>query len=208
MNKMSTTKKLLMAVLLGALSLFLMGSKSDCNGSEQQSMSGATQVTGGFTVPKNVKGNTTEQQNILDRNKVLTDPTSVLFIHLIALDGKIINRMPVRCKVTSSGKRLEPTVAVDANGNYPNAGVGGYETNEFIQPDGTYGYSDSYIYWFDPLGRYHQWGTAGGLGYLLTNYPIDLRNPQDEITGLYNMSQAAYLWQQQEEAKLRKQEGK
>jgi len=56
------------------------------------------------------------------------------------------------------------------------------------------------------MRRYHQWGTAGGLGYLLTDYPIDLQNPIDEITGLYNLHKAAYEWQKTEEAKLRKAE--
>jgi hypothetical protein len=127
---------------------------------------------------------------------------------LIALDGKIIRRMPVRCKVTSSGKRLEPKNASDANGNFPNSGFEGYETDEFIQSDGTFGESDSYIFWFDPMSRYHQYGTTGGIGYLLTDYPINLEDPQDKITGLYRASEDASAWQEKQEAELRKKEGK
>lgn len=175
----------------------------------QKSISGAEQVTTMFKVPKNSKGNTTEQQNILDRIRVTTDPTKVLWIHLIALDGKIIRRMPVKCKVTSSGKRLEATRAVNGyNGNFPDVPGTNYETDELVQPDGTLGSSDSYVFWFDPMSRYHQYGTAGGIGYLLTDYPIDLVNPVDEITGLYNMNAAAYKWQQQQESVLRQQENK
>ena len=137
-----------------------------------------------------------------------------MWSHLIPLDGKIVKRMPVRGKVTSSGKRLEPTTAASGgagSGFYPDSpfkvGENGYwKTNEFIQPDGTYGNSDPYIYWFDPQGRYHQWGTAGGLGYLLTDYPIDLHNSQDEITGMYNLDKAAYEWQQRQEVELKKKE--
>ena len=56
------------------------------------------------------------------------------------------------------------------------------------------------------MGRYHQWGTAGGLGYLLTDYPIDLENPVDKITGLYKVQEAAAKWQAEQEAKLKQAE--
>lgn len=173
------------------------------HGNPPVSASGAQQ-TAPYHVRKNADGRTVEQQNIFDRIRVTTDPTKVLWIHLIALDGKIIRRMPVRGKVTSSGKRLEPRSVVtdpeNAGGTYPS--YGGYFTDERIEADGTYGSSDSYIYWFDPMGRYNQWGTAGGLGYLLTDYPIDLKNPQDEITGLYNVDKAAEAWARAQEAKF------
>jgi hypothetical protein len=176
-------------------------------------MSGAEQVSEMYQIPKNSEGNTAEQQNIIDRLKVTTDPTKILWIHLIALDGNIVLRTPVVTKVTSSGKRLEPITAASSNQyghDYPRTVVNGvsYETAELIQADGTWGQSDAYIYWFDPLHRYFQWGTAGGLGYLLTDFPIDLTNPRDEITGMYNTAKAAYEWQQMEEAKLRTAEGK
>lgn len=130
-----------------------------------------------------------------------------MWIHLIALDGKIIRRMPVRNKVTSSGKRLEPTTAAPYNEGYPLAGDGeNSRTNELIQPDGTFGSSDPYIFWFDSMGRYHQYGTAGGIGYLLTDYPIDLENPMDRVTGLYNVQKEAAAWQKEQEAQLVKQE--
>ena len=74
-----------------------------------------------------------------------------------------------------------------------------------MQPYVTFGQSDNYIFWFDPQLRYHQWGTAGGLGYLLTDYPIDLRNPQDLITGLYNMDKVAYEWQKLQEKQMKEE---
>lgn len=186
-----------------------MGNGS-CGPQPQVSSSGAVQK-GSASVPMNSKGRTVEQQNIDDRIKVTTDPTKVMWIHLISLDGKIIQRMPVRNKVTSSGKRLEPKQA--GNGPYSGVPMPGqrdaqFTTDEFIQPDGTFGDSDPYIYWFDPTGRYHQWGTAGGLGYLLTDYPINLENPIDKVTGLYNAHAAAAAWQAQQEAELRAKEGK
>jgi hypothetical protein len=175
--------------------------------SPQVSQSGAAQITDISKVPLNANGFTAEQQNIIDRIGVTTDPTKVLWVHLIALDGKIIQRMPVRMKVTSSGKRLEPRHAgIEGQSDRLPRTANGYRTDELIQPDGTYGDSDPYIFWFDTLGRYHQWGTAGGLGYLLTDYPIDLQNPQDAITGLYKVHQAAFDWQKVQEKELREKE--
>jgi hypothetical protein len=185
----------------------------------QHSSSGATQVdlTKFYNIPINANGFTVEQQQIKDRYDVTNDPTKIMWVHIIApMTGKLITRISVRNKISSSGKRLEPVHAVDGTGSYPNSPVkytdsdgettnSYFETDEFIQPDGTYGSSDAYQYWFDTYGRYHQLGTAGGLGYLLTDYPIDLNNPQDEVTGLYNAQKAAYDWQKIEEEKLKKE---
>ncbi len=195
---------------------------SGCSDYEpQSSKSGAVQVQNFPKVPQNANGLTCEQQNIWDRINVTTNPTKIMWIHLIALDGKIIKRMPVKNKVTSSGKRLEPKHAAydGTNTGFPNSGflqpgrdgnkdAGYYRTDEFIGPDGTYGHSDPYIYWFDPMSRYHQWGTAGGLGYLKTDYPIDLENPVDSVTGLYNMHKVAREWQLEQEKKLEISEAK
>lgn len=183
----------------------------------QVSSSGATQMGAGQTVAKNSRGRTVEQQQIEDRIRVSTDPTKVMWIHLISLDGKVISRMAVRNKITSSGKRLEPKHATQyANGYYmPSSGIkvpgtsnDYFATNELIQPDGTFGDSDAYIFWFDPMGRYHQYGTAGGIGYILTDYPISLENSMDKVTGLYNVHQQAKQWQDEQEAILRQKEGK
>jgi len=203
-------QKLGIAIGLCLAMALMLGGCPPSSTDNQTSASGAKQAAI-IKVPLNSKGNTCEQQNILDRTKVTTDPTKVMWIHLVALDGKIIRRMPVRNKVTSSGKRLEPTSAavygtMDHKGDLPS--YDGYYTEERIQPDGTYGGSDNYIYWFDPMGRYHQYGTAGGIGYLVTDYPIDLENPIDAVTGLYNANKAASEWQEKEEAKLKAKEGK
>lgn len=192
-------RKFILLILSVFVSCFIF---TGCETKEQEARSGAKQVQFFFKVPLNSQGHTVEQQNVLDRIRVTTDITKVLWIHLIALDGKIIKRMPVRNKVTSSGKRLEPQHAAETIEGYPDFGE--FSTDEFIQADGTFGESDSYIFWFDTMGRYHQWGTAGGLGYLLTDYPIDLANPIDEVTGLYNMHKVAYEWQKQQEEILKK----
>jgi hypothetical protein len=203
-------------IIVIASGLCLVGCPLARTTTSQTASTGATQVTGFVSVPKNSQGHTVEQQNILDRIRVTTDPTKVMWIHMISLDGRIISRMAVRNKVTSSEKRLEPTHAgADSQGRLPKVpGTENWEyggairTDELIQPDGTFGASDQYIFWFDPQGRYHQWGTAGGLGYLLTDYPIDLRNPIDEITGLYNADATAQSWQEQQEVKMGEQEAR
>lgn len=197
-------------ILLTLMIFSIMACEPD---TKQVSSTGAEQASFTRQTPKNSRGRTVEQQNIMDRLEVTTNPTKIMWIHLIALDGKILKRMVVRNKVTSSGKRLEPRHAVNAADSYPNSGIlragsrWQWETDEFIQPDGTFGNSDAYIYWFDVIGRYHQWGTAGGLGYLLTDFPISLKNPMNEITGLYNANKAATMWQKEKEAELRKKEG-
>lgn len=202
-------KKSLTAILLiGALAT--VGFSGACYSNQQVAPGGATQVTNLPKVPRNRNGLTVEQQMIQDRIDVTNDPTKVMWIHLISLDGKIIKRMPVAHKITSSGKRLVPVQAAEAGNGLPSfKGADGtiYYTAEFLQPDGTFGKSDDYVFWFDPQHRYHQWGTAGGLGYLLTDYPIDLTNQQDLITGMYNTDKAAYEWQKLQEALLCKQEG-
>lgn len=194
----------------------LMFALSACAPTIQVGTGGASQVQDlGFTIPMNAKDHTVEQQNIIDRIKVTTDPTKVLWIHLLSLDGRIILRTPVSHKVTSSGKRLEPVQAAASDGYFPQVHVADtdgvshtYYTSELIQPDGTFGSSDPYIFWFDPMHRYFQWGTAGGLGYLLTDFPIDLTDPQDLVTGMYNADLAAYQWQLTQEAKMCVVEGK
>jgi len=185
------------------MSMMLM-SVSECGNQQQVSMSGAKQVLSMVKVQKNSKGNTVEQQNVLDRYALTTDPTKLLWIHIYALDGTILFRNPVRCKVTSSGKRLEPRHAAAGSTLLPDVGYGNFKTDELIGPDGTYGSSSQYEYWFDPQGRYHQKGP----NYLLTDYPIDLKNPIDEVTGMYNMHKAAYEYQKQQEAILRQKENK
>lgn len=208
---MRIKRKAIVSALLALA--FLVVSAESCTSSSQVAVGGAEQVdTLGFEIPKNAQGHTSEQQNVIDRLKVTTDPTKVMWIHLLGLDGTIIRRMAVAHKVTSSGKRLQPLTASESSVYLPQVPFkkkdgteGFFYTTEMIEADGTFGSSDAYIFWFDPQHRYHQWGTAGGLGYLLTDYPIDLSNPQDLVTGMYNTDVAAYQWQQVQEAQMDKE---
>jgi len=201
-------RKRTVITLVAAILFFVLTAES-C-GAAQVAVGGANQVTDlGFQIPKNAQGNTTEQQNVIDRYRVTTDPTKVMWIQLMTIEGIIVSRMSVAHKVTSSGKRLEPTAVTGSDAYLPQVpytktdGTTGYwYTNEMMGPDGTFGPSDNYIYWFDTLHRYNQLGTAGGMEYLLTDYPIDLTNPKNLVTGMYNMDNAAYQWQKDQQAQM------
>lgn len=198
--------KLIVAIALFGLSTLVASCTSGSGAppsTEQVSTSGAHSMNIGqqFQIPVNGKGNTIEQQNIIDRQVVTNDHSKILWIHLVDMNGRIYLRTPVRGKVTSSGKRLEPSsvaaggVSDPAQGTYHLYGTKtpeGMRTSERLQIDGTYGSSDAYIYWFDPRGYYYQKGD----GYILSDMPINTKAPVDEVTGLYNIDEAAKKWQQ------------
>ena len=202
-------KKILLLVALPlSLSLLTISCDDITVKREQTSSSGAktTNISNDFRVSLNAEGKTTEQQNILDQKRVTSDPTKILWIHLVDMNGRMYLRTPVRCKVTSSGKRLEPTscAAGMSKGDgftsyYGAVAPNNHRTTELIQIDGTYGSSDPYIYWFSPDNHYFQKGD----GYLLSDMPIDIKNPVDEITGLYRANEAAVAWQKEQEEKLK-----
>ncbi len=183
--------------------LILLSSCVPDNGN-QVSVSGATQETV-KEIAKNSAGLTSEQQNIQDRIKTTTVIGKIMWMHLLNAQGDITKRFPVRNKITSSGKSLEPSKTLGRAGNPSNHPTyNGWAVEEFLKPDGTYSSSESYQYWFDPMGRYHQIGSAGMTTYLLTDYPIDLENQTDKITGLYNVNKLAADWAKQQEQNIEK----
>lgn len=105
-----------------------------------------------------------EANNINERLKLFDNENQLSWIILISQQGQIISYEPVRGKVTSSGKRLEPTTLSTQVRFYDDY------TYERISADGTFGSSDAYVFWFDPTGAYHQWN---GL-YYLTTVPIKI----------------------------------
>jgi len=207
-------KKLGMLLALAALTLSVMSCGTNTAAPEpaQVSSSGVETMEVGkqFQMPKNAKGNTVEQEQILRKQVITSDPTRVMWMHLVALDGHMYQRIAVSSKITSSGKRLEPTTCV---AGYVSDGSGGHSeygavtpdkqhyTNELLQIDGTYGSSNAYVFWFDPMGNYFEKGD----GYLLSTIPIDIENPIDKITGLFRVSAEAQAAQKNLEAILAKQ---
>ena len=188
-------------VLLAMVFLITMAgcNKIEPGPGEQVSSTGARQYNPG-AVQKDSSGLTLEQSNIERRIKVTTDPAKLMWIHLMSADGKIVARMVIQGKITSSSKRLQPkfVYAGVASGEWKEsygAKFGGHLTDEIIQPDGTYGDSDYYVYWFDPQGRYHQLSTGTtGVTYLVTDYPIVINSTTDQVTGMYALDKAAAEW--------------
>ncbi len=119
-----------------------------------------------------------ERDNINKRLKLANDPTQIMWIYCLSDMGNMVLSSPVVGKVTSSGKRLEPreTATSTEHGAYYTYGYVGkekYATNEIMGADGTYGSSDSYVFWFTPEGQYFQWGGA----YVLSNAPLKVDKP-------------------------------
>jgi len=205
-------RKFTLSLFIGLLVVSMTGCGNTTN-DNQISDSGAKQAQSS-TVAKYRNGDTYEQWSIDNRTLVTNDPAKIMWIHLLNMEGKPIEggRMPVRCKVTSSGKSLVPKHIVvrettNATGDLPKYITKDgttYYTNELMGPDGAFGSSGEYTYWFDPLGRYHQIGSfgQGSMCYLLTDYPIDLEDPTDKISGLFKMDQMAGEWQEQQEVTL------
>lgn len=114
-------------------------------------------------------GKTVEQNNILRRLENDNTPGSIKHLYIIsAYSGDVLMYSTVDGKVTSSGKRLDPTTERNC---------GGYSTEgcvvtEKMQADGTYGSSVDYIYWFDVGGVYHQQYITGGMIVHVSSEPI------------------------------------
>ncbi len=118
-------------------------------------------------VETNENGRTTEQENIIERYRRDNLPGSIKHLYIIsAYSGDVLLYSTVKGKVTSSGKRLNPTSAfanyAAGNGGYKPLDGGACWTTEMIQDDGTYGSSIEYLFWFDSKGVYHQHYVQGG----------------------------------------------
>ncbi len=124
-------------------------------------------------VETDLNGNTIEQTNIINRLKEDNKPGSIKHFYLIsAYSGQVIMYSTVKGKVTSSGKRINPTTLAIAGG-----GDWNHEYNpDLIQDDGTYGSSVEYIYWWDSKGIYHQQYITGGMIVHISNQPIAVKS--------------------------------
>lgn len=107
-----------------------------------------------YQIPTNAYGYTNEQHNILKRNKIVQDPTIIMWIYCLADNGQVVYYGPVDGKVTSSNKSIRMFNSTDDVG------------------DGTTGGSDSYVFWFSPEGEYYQWNKA----YFLSTAEIKISN--------------------------------
>ena len=161
----------------------LLGAKSNpdtgCTTREPISASGVSIAR--TQVPTGSDGKTIEQRNIVSRLAEDNKPGSIKHLYVIsAYSGQVIIYSTVQGKVTSGGKRLTPTsVAVQrgtqADGFGVNFGGNTQFTGEVLQDDGTYGHSESYLYWWDTKGVYHQHYVSGGQILHVSNQPLSVK---------------------------------
>jgi len=102
---------------------------------------------------------------------------------------------------------MEPTHAAPATSGYPSASDENFETDELIQPEDLLAHQILTSFGLTPWADIINGEQPAAWDIFSTDYPLDLTNPMDEVTGLYNVHKAALEWQKQEEAKLRQQEG-
>ena len=115
-------------------------------------------------------GKTVEQKNISKR--LLADNKVGAIKHLYVISpysGEVIMYSTVAGKVTSSGKRLKPFLAVP-NWNNEATAV------ESLQEDGTYGHSGEYVYWWDTKDVYHQHYLTGGEIVHVSDQPLAVQS--------------------------------
>ncbi len=159
---MKTSFKTLLLLVTFTIVLISCGEMTN---TEQKSASGVNRAT--VEVKLNANGYTAEQQSII-ANLEETNRVGVIgHLYVIAPNsGDVILYSTVQGKPTSSGKRLTPTTVNKEQYSTAGTGYGNgvpiiisgtqYYTNELIQDDGTYGSSESYIYWKDVRGTYHR----------------------------------------------------
>ena len=117
-------------------------------------------------------GMTVEQENVKRRVEQDNKPGSVKYLYcLSAYSGEVIFQSTVQGKVSSGGKRLEPSEANAGNGIAFRTPAGWW-TTETMQPDGTYGSSGDYVFWWDVQGVYHQHYNAGGQILHVSSQPM------------------------------------
>lgn len=147
-----------------------------------QSTSGLTKAQ--VTVPTGPDGLSVEQRNVRDRLLQDNKPGSIKHLYVIsAYSGQVLLYSTVKGKVTSSGKRLDPSEIYASYDNeaVPNGfavSIGGhnYLTKQVLGADGTYGDSIPYVYWFDARGVYHQHYIEGGQILHVSSEPIAVKN--------------------------------
>ena len=119
-------------------------------------------------------GNTVEQTNVKKRLEEDSRIGATKHLYIIsAYSGQTIIYSTVEGKVTSSGKRLTPTM-VSQDDYYIPVVINGVSrgTEQVMGDDGTYGSSVPYLYWWDTAGKYHQHFVSGGQIIHISDQPF------------------------------------
>lgn len=166
--------KTLKYLILCAGLFTLLTSEDGCN---EKSVSSTGLKQAQTTVKTDLNGHSIEQANIIQRLQEDNKPGSIKHLYIIsAYSGQVLIYSTVKGKVTSSGKRLDPSKAV---GDYFKVDLGeGHwtQTDEIMGADGTYGSSVEYLYWWDSKGIYHQQYITGGMILHISNEPLAVKN--------------------------------
>lgn len=162
-----------------AFALMLVASMgADSCSTDPTSAGGVTQITA--NVPKGPDGLTIEQRNVRDRLVTDNKPGSIKHLYVIsAYSGQVLMYSTVRGKVTSSGKRLQPSRVESLRDGSTSSGFAtawhGLTTAEVLGDDGTYGTSVEYLYWWDANGVYHQQYVTGGMILHISDQPLSVK---------------------------------
>lgn len=175
-------KRFSLFVVLGLLVVLVGCDLRRGSSSPPKSTSGVQKAT--VKVKTNAEGLTTEQVNIARRLTEENKLGAIKHLYVIsAMSGQVILYSTVKCKPTSSGKRLSPITVSAMDGQYVDGdhqgipvNIGGYKrrTTEVLQDDGTYGSSIPYLYWWDVQDRYHQHYVSGGQIIHVSDQPLSV----------------------------------
>jgi hypothetical protein len=172
-------KKFKLFLIFGMCALIMEGCDDHNSTSQPGSASGVKKAD--VHVQTGSDGLTVEQEHVKKRLEEDNIQGSIKHLYVIsAMSGQVIIYSTVEGKVTSSGKRLNPTSVSAIAGQYNYQGdfipvqIDGqsYRTSEVLQDDGTYGTSDQYIYWWDTKGVYHQHFISGGQIVHISSEPL------------------------------------
>lgn len=110
--------------------------------------------------------NSIERANIKKRLETFEDENKVSYIYFTSY-GRIMAYYTVKGKVSSGNKRLTTTQKLQKNANYKEYW---YSVMEAPWLDGTYGSSDSYIFFWTTDWIYVQWNWE----YMMSDRPLKL----------------------------------
>jgi len=142
---------------------FIAATDPECENTDRtKALSGVSQVTQSVLVQSD--GKTLEQANVAKRLTLENKPGAIQHLYILsAYSGQVILYSTVKGKVTSSGKRLSPSLLSSTYTERYNP--------EIIGDDGTYGLSIEYLFWWDAQGRYHQQYVTGGIFVHISDQP-------------------------------------
>lgn len=168
--------RLRLPYVLGLMAVFILGC---VDRPEPMSTSGVAKAEAHVVVGSD--GLTAEQRNIKKRLEQDNKPGAIQHLYIIsAYSGQVLIYSTVQGKITSSGKRLTPSHLVSSGDIVRLPAIDGqernYYTDEMIGDDGTYGSSESYLYWYDVRGQYHQHYVSGGQIIHVSDQPIAVKN--------------------------------